>query len=63
MESAESEGADIALAFPDDVVHRRLIAKISKGLRVLKVRVYFVAADRTVTTFDGESADGDLTNR
>ena len=64
-ETADAEGADIALAFPDDATHRKLVKNIEKALSALNVAVYFVAEDRTVATMKesasaqpGAAADG-----
>jgi hypothetical protein len=50
-ETAEAESADIALAFPDDTTHRKLVENIRKALRLLGITVYFVGADSKVTIF------------
>lgn len=44
-------GAAVALALPDDKVHRLLIEKISESLRQLKIKVFFVSEDRSVIEF------------
>lgn len=49
--TADAEGADIALAFPDDSTHRKLVKNISKALCALRVTVYFVGADAAVALF------------
>jgi hypothetical protein len=51
-ETADAEDADIALAFPDDPAHRKLLKNISKALRALDVAVYFVGADYTMTSIE-----------
>lgn len=50
-ETADTKGADIALAFPDDEVHRKLVKNIRKTLRTLGVIVYFVDKDFAVVKF------------
>ena len=49
-ETADQKNADVALAFPDDSVHRKLVENIGKALRALNVTVFFVGADATVAT-------------
>ncbi len=43
-----ASGAEIALAFPEDKVHRMLIEGISSALSVLGVSVFFVDSSRRV---------------
>jgi hypothetical protein len=43
-----SEGAAVAIALPDDKLHRIIIEKISGALRQLKIGVCFVSEDRIV---------------
>lgn len=45
------EGAEIALAFPEDKTHRALIEGISSTLNVLGISVFFVDSSRRVTVF------------
>ena len=44
-----SEGAEVALAFPEDVRHRKLVEDISSALKLLGVSVFFVDSSRRVT--------------
>ena len=44
-----TEGARVALAFPDDANHRALVEDISSALGVLRITVFFVDAARRVT--------------
>ncbi len=44
-----SENVTVALAFPDDSVHRELVDDIVSALEVLGIGVFFVGADRSVT--------------
>jgi hypothetical protein len=46
-----SEGAEVAMALPDDKLHRPFIEKISDALRQLEIRVFFVREDRIVNEF------------
>jgi len=46
-----ADGADVALAFPDGIVHRDLVQNISRALQVLAVGVYFVDEDKKVQVF------------
>jgi hypothetical protein len=55
-ENAEAENADVALAFPGDVTHRKLVQRISKALQALSVTVYFVGEDHSVSTFAGATS-------
>lgn len=44
-----SEGAEVALAFPEDATHRALVEGISSALNLLGVSVFFVDSLRRVT--------------
>lgn len=44
-----SEGAEVALAFPEDATHRALVEGISSALKLLGVSVFFVDSSRRVT--------------
>lgn len=44
-----SDGDRAGVAFPDERLHRREVAKIQKALRLLDVAVFWVGPDSTVT--------------
>jgi len=44
-----SENAVVALAFPNDAMHRKLVHEISSALKLLSIVVFFVDADRLVS--------------
>lgn len=44
-----AEGAEIALAFPEDATHRAFVEDISSALKLLGVSVFFVDSSRRVT--------------
>lgn len=50
-ETSKANRADVALAFPDDSAHRKLVQNISRALRALAVTVYFVDGKRKVSVF------------
>lgn len=54
-QTSKHDLADIALAFPDDATHRKLVQNISRALRALAVVVYFVGENRKVQIFKGEA--------
>lgn len=43
-----TERPEIALAFPDDNTHRRLVEEMHSTLQALEIAVFFVDADRQV---------------
>ena len=49
LQQHSPEGAQVALALPDDANHRALVEDISSALRVLRISVFFVDAARRVT--------------
>lgn len=49
MLQQKHEGAEVALAFPEDATHRALVEGISSALKLLGVSVFFVDSSRRVT--------------
>lgn len=55
-ETAMQDNADVALAFPDNATHRKLVGLIKRALQSLGIAVYFVADDSSVTVFDDSTS-------